>query len=301
MKKKILLVIPICIFLFLIIFLISFTKGMGLSAQIFINPYKEAKVGDWFVMTGEQGIITKTSCIGREGNTVTIQTKTFLGDERAFLSEETRDVETGNIIKARMTNQQTGEITEIMPPTSDPPQSEYLGTGKIKVKAGEFECEHYRINNTSGRTIDVWISASDDLPFPLMVKIMMDATTIRELVDYGKSNNLSLSNNGKDLEIKESALLENFPNPVKDSCWIPFQLAESSEQVVVEIYNILGQKVKTIDVGPRKAKLYTQAREGSAIFWDGKNERGEDVANGLYSYQIKTDKFSSIKQMVISR
>ncbi|MBU2461311.1 hypothetical protein KKH65_00335, partial [bacterium] len=293
MKKKILLGIPFLFLISLIIFLVSFTKGRGLYAQIFINPYKQAKIGDWYIVTGEQGMITKTSCIGREGNTVTIQTRSFLGDEKSPLYEEIRDVETGNIIKAKITNRQTGEITEVMPPASDPPQYECLKAEKIKVKAGEFECKHYRINSTSGRTTDVWTSASDYLPFPLRVKVMMGTTTIRELVDYGESNNLSLSNNEKDLQIKESALFQNFPNPAEDSCWIPFQLSADSNKTTIEIYNIVGQKVRTIEAGPRKQGSYTQAKEGYAIFWDGKNDAGEKVANGLYSYQIKAGNFSA--------
>ena len=53
-----------------------------------------------------------------------------------------------------------------------------------------------------------------------------------------------------------SLLLQNFPNPAKDKCYIPFMLKEPAD-VTVEIYNILGQKVKTIEAGHKQAGFYT--------------------------------------------
>jgi hypothetical protein len=95
---------------------------------------------------------------------------------------------------------------------------------------------------------------------------------------------------------KESQLLQSYPNPTRDGCWIPFKLAEDSE-VVAEVYNILGQKVKTIEAGQRKAGSYTQ--KDRAIFWDLKNDVEQDVANGLYFIKFSGGKFSSTKSLVI--
>jgi hypothetical protein len=90
--------------------------------------------------------------------------------------------------------------------------------------------------------------------------------------------------------------LQSFPNPAEDGCWIPFKLAEDSE-VKIEIYNIVGQKVKTIDVGRRKAGFYTS--KNSAIFWDRKNNQGERVASGLYFIRFSTGKFKSTKALIL--
>jgi|GEM_PF-5785347 len=95
---------------------------------------------------------------------------------------------------------------------------------------------------------------------------------------------------------KESQLLQSFPNPAENSCYIPFKLSEDSE-VKVEIYNILGQKVRNIEVGQRKAGSYTQ--KDRAIFWDLKNNNGENVSKGLYFYKLKAGNFSAIKSMVV--
>ncbi|MEW6679427.1 MAG: T9SS type A sorting domain-containing protein, partial [bacterium] len=85
-------------------------------------------------------------------------------------------------------------------------------------------------------------------------------------------------------------------NPAKDACYIPFKLAKDAH-LSLEIYNILGQKVRTIEIGQRKAGSYTQRNR--AIFFDLKNENGQSLSKGLYFYKLKADDFSDIKSMVV--
>ena len=94
-----------------------------------------------------------------------------------------------------------------------------------------------------------------------------------------------------------SALFQSFPNPAREGCWIPFQLAMDNEQLSISIYNILGQKVKTIEAGPKKAGFYTT--KDMAIYWDMKNDSGQNVAKGLYFYQLKAGKFTATKSLVV--
>ncbi|MEK9149358.1 MAG: FlgD immunoglobulin-like domain containing protein, partial [Candidatus Desantisbacteria bacterium] len=102
-------------------------------------------------------------------------------------------------------------------------------------------------------------------------------------------------------QVTANALFQSYPNPTNGEVWIPFQLAVSSEQVAVSIYNIVGQKVRTIEVGPRKAGSYTQAKEGSAVFWNSRNNQGQKVATGLYFYQLKAGEFKAVGRMAITR
>jgi hypothetical protein len=96
-----------------------------------------------------------------------------------------------------------------------------------------------------------------------------------------------------------SELLQSYPNPADNGCYIPFKLSADSNQVSVEIYNILGQKVRTIEVGQRKAGCYTT--KDRAIYWDMKNNSGQGVANGLYLYQLKAGEFVAVKSMVVNQ
>ena len=57
------------------------------------------------------------------------------------------------------------------------------------------------------------------------------------------------------------------------------------------------QKVKTIEAGQRKAGFYTT--KDMAIYWDMKNDSGQNVAKGLYFYQLKAGKFTATKSLVV--
>ncbi|MBU1345239.1 MAG: T9SS type A sorting domain-containing protein, partial [Proteobacteria bacterium] len=96
-----------------------------------------------------------------------------------------------------------------------------------------------------------------------------------------------------------SELLQSFPNPANNGCYIPFKLSADSNELIVEIYNILGQRVKTIEAGPTKAGSYT--KKDRAIFYDVRNDRGDKLSQGLYFISLKAGKYSGRQRLVIQR
>jgi hypothetical protein len=70
------------------------------------------------------------------------------------------------------------------------------------------------------------------------------------------------------------ALLQNYPNPFNPSTTITFALPEASA-VRVEVYSILGQRVKTLVDGPLFSSMHT-------VRWDGRSETGLPVSSGTY-------------------
>ena len=95
---------------------------------------------------------------------------------------------------------------------------------------------------------------------------------------------------------EETALLTNYPNPFNPETWIPYQLAESAE-VTLTIYDINGQLVRRLAMGHQAAGMY-QSRSRAA-YWDGRNQLGESVANGLYFYTLTAGEFTATQRMVI--
>jgi len=116
----------------------------------------------------------------------------------------------------------------------------------------------------------------------------------------GKSQNSwgELKSDGSKVESYDFALEQNYPNPFNPQTWIPYTLAEDSI-VVISIYNLDGTIVKKLDIGRKPAGNYT-ARDVSA-FWDGKNSAGETVSSGVYFYVLETEKFKSVKKMMLKR
>ncbi|HEX28712.1 TPA: hypothetical protein ENG04_01380, partial [Candidatus Poribacteria bacterium] len=94
----------------------------------------------------------------------------------------------------------------------------------------------------------------------------------------------------------ETALLPNYPNPFNPETWIPFQLAKEAD-VVIRIYDVRGNLIRTLDLGRLCAGYYTS--RSSAAYWDGRNEIGERVASGVYVYQMVVGDKGFVRRMVI--
>ncbi len=90
------------------------------------------------------------------------------------------------------------------------------------------------------------------------------------------------------------SLSQNYPNPFNASTLIEFDLPQVSE-VSLEIYNILGQKVRVL-IKERLSPGHKQ------IVWDGKDETRRDVASGVYFYRLEAaGKFAEAKKMILLR
>ena len=97
---------------------------------------------------------------------------------------------------------------------------------------------------------------------------------------------------------QETSLQPNYPNPFNPETWIPYQLATPAE-VALTIYDMNGGVVRRLEVGHQAAGLY-QSRS-RAVYWDGRNQRGESVASGLYFYTLRANNFTATRKMLIRK
>ena len=95
---------------------------------------------------------------------------------------------------------------------------------------------------------------------------------------------------------EKTQLLTNYPNPFNPETWIPYELATDTD-VRITIYTSTGVVVRTLPLGQQSAGYYTDRER--AAYWDGRNALGEQVASGIYFYQLETDDMSSMRKMVI--
>ncbi|MEW5766393.1 MAG: fibronectin type III domain-containing protein [bacterium] len=91
-------------------------------------------------------------------------------------------------------------------------------------------------------------------------------------------------------------LYQNFPNPLNPETLIPFDLATEA-QVTINIYNLSGQLIRTLDLGKREAGSYVD--KDKAAFWNGRDNAGAEVSSGVYLYQIKAGDFTSTRKMIV--
>jgi hypothetical protein len=96
----------------------------------------------------------------------------------------------------------------------------------------------------------------------------------------------------KEVELaSEFTLNQNYPNPFNAKTNIRYYLPQSSK-VELAIYNIKGQKVKTLVDGFEIAGF-------KRISWDCKDRNGAEAASGVYFYRVKTDYSEETKKMVL--
>lgn len=86
-------------------------------------------------------------------------------------------------------------------------------------------------------------------------------------------------------------LYQNHPNPFNPETQIKYDLPVSGF-VNLTIYNVLGQKVKTLvdefqEVGRK------------SVIWDGRDDGGHQVASGIYFYKIKAENFDKTRKMIL--
>ena len=94
------------------------------------------------------------------------------------------------------------------------------------------------------------------------------------------------------------ALLQNYPNPFNPETWIPFQLAREAD-VNIRIYDASGKLLRNLTLGRKEAGVYME--KNKAVHWDGKNNDGEEVASGLYFYNITAGDFSATRKMIVKK
>jgi hypothetical protein len=88
-------------------------------------------------------------------------------------------------------------------------------------------------------------------------------------------------------------LYQNYPNPFNPSTKIEFSLPERA-QVTLEIYNISGKRVKRL--------VDEELPSGQwSVIWDGEDDKGMEVASGIYFYRLKTSQFTQTRKMVLIR
>jgi hypothetical protein len=184
--------------------------------------------------------------------------------------------------------------------TVNPDARNYIGDFAFNLSGSG---EELRLFNADGGLVDV-LTYSDDAPWP--TEADGDGSTL-ELINSTSDNTLAASwmasvrlggtpgwengtiptSNENELESPNSfALDQNYPNPFNPSTNISFRLP-SSVKVNLTVYNMLGQKVKTLIDGNLNSGTHT-------IQFNAGN-----LSSGVYLYQLRTPTTSLTQRMVL--
>jgi len=157
--------------------------------------------------------------------------------------------------------------------------------------SGSAEGKNYKVNNSSTssersqpavatnreKIFFVWKNSSSN-NCDIVAKIVeWDWTEVEE-----KEENFSLPN--------DFVLGQNYPNPFNGHTTIPYhfscKLQDASRKTPIHttltIYNILGQRVRTL---VDEEKLPGEYK----VIWDGRDDKGDEISSGIYFYKLKTE------------
>ncbi len=94
-----------------------------------------------------------------------------------------------------------------------------------------------------------------------------------------------------DVPVYVTALGQNYPNPFNPETIIPFSL-KNDARVTIDIYNIRGQRVKSLT-----NERFTAGEH--QIVWDSNNDAGQPVASGIYFSRMRTDGKEQVRKMLL--
>jgi hypothetical protein len=86
------------------------------------------------------------------------------------------------------------------------------------------------------------------------------------------------------------SLSQNYPNPFNPATNIRFNLSQT-QSVTLAIFNILGEKVKTLIDSRLPAGEH-------AVKWDGTDSEGHLMPTGIYFYRLKADESTETRKMI---
>jgi hypothetical protein len=95
-------------------------------------------------------------------------------------------------------------------------------------------------------------------------------------------------------EIPENySISDAYPNPFNPETNVKFNLPQPASVKII-VYNLLGQKVKTLFNGELKAGTYNAS-------WNGTDDLGGQVSSGIYFMSLESQQFNAIRKMILMK
>ena len=132
---------------------------------------------------------------------------------------------------------------------------------------------------------DFYIGKCDGIRSVIKKALLLKKSIWHKAIPDQNSENENIIN-------KKKSLLSNYPNPFNPSTIISFDIPNKSNIEVI-IYNIKGQKVKTLIKDSYFRGQYK-------VIWNGEDDNGTRVSSGVYFYMLKVNgKLNSVKKMLL--
>lgn len=164
-------------------------------------------------------------------------------------------------------------------------------------------------NNTSLKTVEIFNVYSEKLQQGLLLTYPRKEFMAAKFGEYiyifgGKGVNDSIvrkcerykiieitSSSEQMIKVAEFRLNDCYPNPFNPSTNITFSIPKSTN-ITLEVFSILGEKIKTLASGYYTAGMHK-------VIWDGRDANGSTAASGLYFYRLSVGINSFTKKAIL--
>jgi len=90
---------------------------------------------------------------------------------------------------------------------------------------------------------------------------------------------------------QEFSLQQNYPNPFNPTTAIDYQIPAAG-MVSLQLFDVQGRVVRTLVNEEQNPRVYR-------VIWNGRNDRGEEVAGGIYFYRLTTSQNTKTLKLLL--
>ncbi|MFO7659402.1 MAG: S8 family serine peptidase [Candidatus Cloacimonadaceae bacterium] len=181
-----------------------------------------------------------------------------------------------------------GKLHSLRSDGTESPNFPYTLSGNIKVSAavadldGDGDMDIAFPNDAGFYVLDIKRSAVS-YQWPLF------------MANNSRSGNIYQNTPNQDNTTPElvTLLSGNYPNPFNPETTISYSIKNSAE-VSIDIYNLKGQKVRTL-VSDKKAA------GNHSVVWNGTDDSNKPVSSGVYFYRMQAGVYSSTRKMMLMK
>jgi len=166
--------------------------------------------------------------------------------------------------------------------------SQVLGSGGIF----SAEPDSFTVNMGSGQVVNVSFAPQAQGNYSGWIRFVSNDPVNDTLSVYveGTGDQVTGIDEGTNIP-KTFAVSPNYPNPFNPTTTIKYQLPQTSD-VQLSIFNVLGQKVRTLVNAQIEAGYHSTE-------WDGRNDLGAQVGSGIYIYRFSAGDYLRVQKMIM--
>lgn len=175
-----------------------------------------------------------------------------------------------------------------------------IDKSSVKIYYSTDGLNYSSLNMTQEKYLDEYNSGlySVNIPIPSNVNNIYcyfsasDTKGLRKHPYNAPNKNFNILNNNSNTKLPDNyTLYQNYPNPFNPDTRIKFSIPKRTK-VSLNIYNLLGQLVKTIVDESLEPNDYIMS-------WNGKDNLGNDCVSGVYLYNLVAGDYKQTKKMLL--